>query len=38
MNTAVAASSGTVNASNIGFAISIDAIRAFLEASGTSTA
>ena len=35
MNTAVAASSGTVNASNIGFAISIDAIRAFLEASGT---
>jgi putative serine protease PepD len=34
MNTAVAASSGTVNASNIGFAISIDAIRDFLGANG----
>ena len=30
MNTAVATSSGSVNASNIGFAISIDAIRAFI--------
>jgi S1-C subfamily serine protease len=38
MNTAVAASSGSVNASNIGFAISIDAIRAFLDANGSSTA
>jgi putative serine protease PepD len=39
MNTAVAASGGGVNASNIGFAISIDAIRAFIDASGaTSTA
>jgi S1-C subfamily serine protease len=37
MNTAVAASSGTVSASNIGFAISVDAIRAFLETSGTGT-
>jgi S1-C subfamily serine protease len=38
MNTAVATSSGSVSASNIGFAISIDAIRAFLRSSGTSTA
>jgi putative serine protease PepD len=34
MNTAVAASTGTVNASNIGFAISIDAIRSFLSSNG----
>jgi putative serine protease PepD len=33
MNTAVAASTGTVNASNIGFAISIDAIRGFLHSA-----
>jgi S1-C subfamily serine protease len=38
MNTAVATSSGTVSASNIGFAISVDSIRAFLDASGTDTA
>ena len=34
MNTAVATSSGSVNASNIGFAISIDAIRAFIDSAG----
>ena len=33
MNTAVATSSGTVSASNIGFAISIDAIRSFIGAA-----
>jgi S1-C subfamily serine protease len=38
MNTAVAASSGSVSASNIGFAISIDQIRAFLQSHGTGTA
>jgi putative serine protease PepD len=32
MNTAVATSSGTINASNIGFAIPIDALRSFVEA------
>jgi putative serine protease PepD len=32
MNTAVATSSGSVNASNIGFAIPIDTIRSFVEA------
>ena len=34
MNTAVATSSGSVNAANIGFAISIDAIRAFINGTG----
>jgi putative serine protease PepD len=38
MNTAIATSSGTVSASNIGFAISVDTIRAFLDASGAGTA
>jgi S1-C subfamily serine protease len=37
MNTAVATSSGSVNASNIGFAISIDAIRAFINSAGGTT-
>ena len=37
MNTAVAASSGSVNASNIGFAISIDAIRSFIDSAGGTT-
>ncbi len=34
MNTAVATSSGSVAASNIGFAISIDAIRSFINGAG----
>jgi S1-C subfamily serine protease len=37
MNTAVAMSSGSVNASNIGFAISIDTIRAFIDNAGGTT-